>query len=66
MHFRFWPHEFDEGEKGDAAPAAIEFAPGGDAMEVGHVFELREGIELFPGECLRVLDQPADFEAPFA
>ena len=65
-HFRFWPNEFDEGEEGDAAPATIELAPGGDAVEVAHVFKLREGVELFPGECLRVLDETADFEAPFA
>ena len=33
-------------------------------MEIGDVFELRESIEFFPGECLRIFHQPADFEAP--
>ena len=66
LHFRFRPNEIDEGEEGDALPAAIELAPGGDAVEIAHVFELREGVELFPGEGLRILDQAADFEAPFA
>src|SRR5437763_658354 len=33
-------------------------------MEIGDVFELRESIEFFPGERLRIFHQPADFEAP--
>ena len=33
-------------------------------MEIGEVFKLREGIEIFPGERLRVFHQPAHFEAP--
>ena len=65
LHLRFWPNEFDESKEGDAAPAAIELAPGGDAVEIAHVFELREGVELFPGECLRILNEAADFELPF-
>src|SRR5947207_158008 len=63
-YFRFRFHNFRQREKGDTAPVAIEFAPGGDAMEIGDVFELRESIEFFPGECLRIFHQPADFEAP--
>src|SRR5207248_6997194 len=57
-------HNFRQREKGDTAPVAIEFAPGGDAMEIGDVFKLRESIEFFPGECLRIFHQPADFQAP--
>ena len=53
-HFRFRFHNFRQREKGDTAPVAIEFAPGGDAMEIGDVFELRESIEFLPGECLRI------------
>ena len=33
-------------------------------MEIGDVFKLRESIEFFPGECLRIFHQPADFQAP--
>src|SRR5205823_8447014 len=33
-------------------------------MKIGYVFKLRESIEFFPGEHLRVFHQPADFEAP--
>jgi len=53
-HFRFRFHNFRQREKGDTAPVAIEFAPGGDAMEIGDVLELRESIEFLPGECLRI------------
>ena len=53
-HFWFRFHNFRQREKSDTAPVAIEFAPGGDAMEIGDVFELRESIEFLPGECLRV------------
>ena len=65
FHLRFWPNEFDESKEGDAAPAAIELAPGGDAVEIAHVFELRKRVELFPGECLRILNEAADFKLPF-
>src|SRR5437764_3667148 len=64
VHFRFRFHNFCQCEKGDTAPATIEFAPGRDAMEIGDVFKLRECIEFFPGECLRIFHQPADFQAP--
>ena len=33
-------------------------------MEIGDVFKLRKRIEFFPGECLRIFHQPADFQAP--
>ncbi len=33
-------------------------------MEIRDVFKLRESIEFFPGECLRIFHQPADFQAP--
>src|SRR5882757_283995 len=33
-------------------------------MEIGDVFKLCESIEFFPGECLRIFHQPADFQAP--
>src|SRR5437660_7045870 len=33
-------------------------------MEIGDVFKLRESIEFLPGECLRILHQPADFQTP--
>src|SRR5205085_5932152 len=64
FHFRLRSNEFGEGEEGDAAPAAIELAPGSDAVEVAYVFELREGVELPPGEGARKLDEAADFEPP--
>src|ERR1700686_5177941 len=64
FHFRFRPDEFGESEESDAAPAAIELAPGRDAVEVAHVFELRKRVEFLPGEGARKLDETADFEAP--
>src|SRR5947208_4951434 len=33
-------------------------------MEIGDVFKLRERIEFFPGKCLRIFHQSADFQAP--
>lgn len=66
FRFRSWPDKIDNCEEGDAAPAAIEFAPGGDAMEIGDVFKLWELVEFFPRECLRMLDEPSHFEAPIA
>ena len=65
LRFRFRLDEFGEGEEGDAVPLHVEFAPGGDAVEIADVFELREGVEFFPREGLRMLDRAADFEAPF-
>ena len=66
LHLGLRPNKFSEGEEGDAGPADVELAPGGDAMEVAHVFELREGVEFLPGEGPWVLDQAADFQAPIA
>ena len=63
-HFRFRFHHFRQRKKSDSAPATIEFAPSGDAVEIGDVLELREGVELLPGKRFRVLDQATDFEAP--
>src|SRR5204862_2397855 len=36
----------------------------GDAVEIGDVLELREGVELLPGKRFRVLDQATDLEVP--
>jgi hypothetical protein len=63
-HFRFRFHDFRKREESDATPATIEFAPSRDAVEIGHVLELREGIEVLPGKRFRVLDQSTDLEAP--
>src|SRR5207237_10763224 len=61
MHFRFRFHNFRQREKGDTAPVAIEFAPGGDAMEIGDVFELRESIRFVPAEWVWMLHSRAYF-----
>ena len=66
FHFRLRSNEFGESEEGDAGPLDVEFAPGGDAVEIAHVFEVRQRVEFLPGEGLRVLDQTADLEAPIA
>src|SRR5262249_13954050 len=65
-HFRFRFHDFCQRKESDAAPATIEFAPSSDAVEIGDVFELREGVEFFPGEGFRVLDQTTDFKVPMS
>ncbi len=66
FHFGFWPNEIDEGKEGDARPAAVELAPGGDAVKIAHVCELGERVELLPGERLWLFHQAANFEPPFA
>lgn len=58
-------HDLGEGEERDAAPAAIEFAPGRDAVEVAHALEPRQRVEFSPSECFRMFDETADFEPPF-
>ena len=57
---------YDVGQRkeSDASPSAIELAPGSDAVEIAHIFELFERIELFPGERFRILHQPTDFQSP--
>ena len=42
-----------------------QICPGSDAVEIAHVFKLREGVELFPVEGLRIFTRPLT-EAPFA
>ena len=64
MHFRFRFRDLGQGEESDAAPPAIELAPGGDAVEIAHVLELFEGVEFFPGKCPRVFYQPTYFQSP--
>src|ERR1017187_8864756 len=58
-------HDVGKSEERDAAPAAIEFAPGRDAVEIAHVLEPRQRVEFFPGEGFRMFDETADFEPPF-
>jgi len=50
---RAWPRasgftSSGDGEESDPLEFHIELAPGGDAMEVAHVLELRQRQELFP------------------
>ena len=63
-HFRFRFHNFRQCKESNPAPATIEFAPSGDAVEIGDVLELGEGVELLPGKRFRVLDRATDLEAP--
>ena len=65
FYFGLWLHNLGEGEECDAAPAAIEFAPSRDAVEVAHVLEPWQRVEFFPSECFRILDETADFKSPF-
>src|SRR4029077_7911250 len=39
IHLWFWPNEIGDGEEGDTTPATVEFAPGGDAVEIAYVVE---------------------------
>src|SRR5205823_13364868 len=63
-HFRLRFHNFRQCKESNPAPATIEFAPSGDAVEIGDVLELRKSVELLPGKRLRGLDQATDLEAP--
>ncbi len=58
------PDQLSEGEKGDALPVHFVFGPGGDAMEVAHVPELGQGVELVPTEGDRVFDLAVNLELP--
>src|SRR5205807_5539209 len=58
-------HEVGNSEECHSLPFPVELGPGGDAMKVAYVFELRQREELLPVQRDRVLDQAVDFQLPF-
>jgi hypothetical protein len=65
FYFELRFHNLGEVEERDAAPAAIEFAPSRDAVEVAYILEPWQSVEFFPSECFRIPDETADFKSPF-
>ena len=58
-------HKVGDGEKRHPLPFHVELGPGGDAMKVAYVFELRQREELLPVQRDRVLYEAVDFQLPF-
>src|SRR3954451_6228785 len=59
-----WPNYFRKGEEGHPTPVHVELAPGGDAMEIARILELRKIVKLLPGEGFCILDQAIDLQSP--
>src|SRR6266850_7663876 len=53
-----------EREEGHAFPGHVELSPGGNAMEVADIVELRKGEKLRPGKGDGVLHFAANFKFP--
>jgi len=53
--------QISQREKGDAFPFHFELAPGGDAMEITHIFELRERSEFLPTQSDGFFDEAMNF-----
>lgn len=56
--------EGGEGGEADADPFHVHLGPGGDAVEVGDVFDLLECVEVFPVEGDGIVDLAVDGECP--
>ena len=56
-----WFDQIREREEGNAFPFHFELAPGGDAMEITHIFELRERSEFLPTQSDWIFNQSMNF-----
>ena len=58
--------EFEERGEGDAAPTAVVFAPGRDTVEVAHIGNLGQRVEILPGKRGGLFHRAVERERPFA
>ena len=56
--------ELGERAEPDSPPVIVEAAPGGHAMEVAHVLNLRQLHEVVPTERHRIFDETAQLKPP--
>jgi len=61
----FGLHQFGQCEERDAGERHVELAPGGDAVKIAHIGELRQCHELLPVQSDGILDEAVNLQFPF-